>query len=69
MANEYGLDVNYFSGKIEIIQRDISRYKPDELARELARLSVAADEKVLTEPEFVRVINVSNIKGDFNKNT
>lgn len=52
MPNEYGLDHHYFTEKLEIIQRDISRYTPDELARELARLSRTADAKVLAEPEF-----------------
>ena len=57
MANEYGLDYRYFAKKLELIQRDISRYTPDELARELARLSKTADAKVLAESEFCSKIN------------
>jgi hypothetical protein len=52
MKNEYGLDVSYFESNLAQIQRDLSRYTPDELARALARLSVTADAKVLHETEF-----------------
>ena len=52
MANEHGLDVDYFKKKICLIYRDAHLYSPDEMARELARLSVTADEKVINEKEF-----------------
>ncbi len=52
MTNSYGLDVSYFEGKLNIVLRDIKNYTPDELARELARYSVAADKTVILEPEF-----------------
>lgn len=52
MTNEYGLDVDYFKKKLKLVVRDADRYTPDEMARELARLSVAADKKVLKEKEF-----------------
>lgn len=52
-TNEYGLDVAYFRKTINReLNRDISRFKPDEIARVLARLSVAADKSVIYEPEF-----------------
>ena len=54
--NEYGLDVNYFSEKLNFILRDASRYTPAEMARELARLSVTADEAVIQENEFSRYL-------------
>lgn len=50
--NRYGLDAAYFYGKLQIILRDIASYKPDEMARSLARLTLVADEKVLQESEF-----------------
>lgn len=50
--NEYGLDAEYFAEKLKLILRDISRYTPAEMARELARMSVTADESVLGEDEF-----------------
>jgi hypothetical protein len=53
MSNEYGLDYNYFQRKLELVVRDARNYTPDEMARELARLSKAADSNViLTESEF-----------------
>lgn len=52
MKNEYGLDVDYFQKKLKLIVRDADRYTPDEMARELARLSVTADKKVINEKEF-----------------
>lgn len=52
MKNEYGLDVSYFKSKLSLVVRDIQRYTPSELARELARLSVTADGKVVKESEF-----------------
>jgi len=50
--NEYGLDMGYMAGKLNLFIRDISRHQPDEAARVLARLAKVADEAVLAEPEF-----------------
>jgi len=50
--NEYGLDMGYMVGKLNVLIRDISRHQPDEAARVLARLAKVADEAVLSEPEF-----------------
>ena len=53
MSNEYGLDYKYFQGKLKLIVRDARNYTPDEMARELARMSKAADSSViLNEDEF-----------------
>lgn len=52
MKNEYGFNVHYFKGKLERVLQGIDRYTPDEFAREMARMSVTADEKVMREPEF-----------------
>ena len=53
MSNEYGLDYKYFQGKLKLIVRDARNYTPDEMARELARMSKAADSSViLNEEEF-----------------
>lgn len=52
-TNRYGLDVGYFRNAINReLNRSLSDYKPDELARVLARLSRTADPIVLSEPEF-----------------
>lgn len=51
--NRYGLDVGYFRKTIDReLNRGLTDYKPDELARVLARLSVTADNRVLFEEEF-----------------
>lgn len=51
--NRYGLDVSYFRNVINReLNRPLDNYKPDELARVLARLSRTADESVMFEPEF-----------------
>jgi len=42
MTNEYGLDINYFKGKLKLVLRDIDRYTPAELFRELSRLSLTS---------------------------
>jgi hypothetical protein len=52
MNNRYGLDASYFSSKMSRIIRDIGSYKPDEFARECARMSRTADESVMREQEF-----------------
>lgn len=52
--NRFGVDTAYFKKKLEMVIRDLDDYKPDELARELARYSTAADSTVVTEPEFNR---------------
>lgn len=51
--NQYGLDNDYFERKIAILHRDgLKNWMPDELARELARMSRTADKSVMQEPEF-----------------
>lgn len=50
--NEYGLDTQYFINKLSLIIRDAENYTPDEMARELARLSITADKAVILESEF-----------------
>lgn len=52
MKNRYGVDSSYFTSKLALVIRDIADYTPDELARELARLSATADSNVLAEDEF-----------------
>ena len=42
MTNEYGLDINYFKGKLKLVLRDIDRYTPAELFRELSQLSLTS---------------------------
>jgi len=51
-TNRYGVDVTYFQRWFERSLKDLSNYKPDELARELARMARTADKKVLSEKEF-----------------
>lgn len=51
-TNQYGLDADYFRRKLERVLRDVNSYRPDEMARELARMARTADEAVLREPEF-----------------
>lgn len=51
-TNRYGLDMSYMVCKLNILIRDIERYKPDEAARTLARLSLVADQNVFGESEF-----------------
>lgn len=52
-VNSYGLDNDYFERKIAILHRDgLRNWTPDELARELARMSRTADASVMHEPEF-----------------
>ncbi|MBL4781820.1 MAG: hypothetical protein JKX92_06215 [Porticoccaceae bacterium] len=54
-ANRYGVDVSYFRNTINReLNRDLSNFKPDELARVFARLSVTADSSVIFEDEFQR---------------
>ena len=55
MKNRYHLDVEYFKAKLKLVLRDINNYRPDELARELLRLSLTS-ENVLNEPEFQKEI-------------
>ena len=53
MNNIYGLDTDYAEKKLKLILRDLDNYTPDEFAREMARLSMWADEHVIKhEPEF-----------------
>jgi len=52
-SNRYGVDVGYFRKTINReLNRGLSDFKPDELARILARLSVTADSSVIFESEF-----------------
>ena len=52
-VNRYGVDVAYFRKTINReLNRPLTDFRPDELARMFARLSKAADESVLREPEF-----------------
>ena len=54
--NRYGLDVAYFRKTINReLNRPLSDFRPDELARVLARLSRTADPSVMHEPEFKEV--------------
>lgn len=51
--NRYGVDVAYFRKTINReLNRSLYDFKPDELARVFARLSVTADRSVIHEPEF-----------------
>lgn len=50
--NRHGVDTSYFRSWFDRSLKDLSNYKPDELARELARMSRTADSKVLLEDEF-----------------
>jgi hypothetical protein len=51
--NRYGVDVSYFRKTINReLNRPLSDFRPDELARVFARLSKTADPDVMSEPEF-----------------
>ena len=54
MKNEYGLDVDYFKRYFELMVRDVSMYRPDEMARSLSRMALVADSDVLKEDEFTK---------------
>lgn len=52
-TNRYGLDVSYFRNTIDReLNRSLTDFKPDELARVCARLAKTADSEVLKESEF-----------------
>jgi hypothetical protein len=53
MTNSHGLDVDYFSRKMERMLNGADRYTRSEWARECARMAKVADESVLLEAEFV----------------
>tara|TARA_S200002703_G_scaffold101771_1_gene88196 strand:+ start:445 stop:900 length:456 start_codon:yes stop_codon:yes gene_type:complete len=58
-SNRYGLDVAYFRKTINReLNRDLTNFKPSELARVLARLSVTADKSVISETEFSSEHNI-----------
>jgi len=59
VKNEYGLDVSYFESKLQLVLRDCSRYTPQEMARELHRLAMIADENTVCElvDDYVNVLN------------
>ncbi len=51
--NQYGVDIGYFRNTINReLNRSLSNFKPEELARVFARMALAADKEVLMEPEF-----------------
>lgn len=53
--NRHGLDHDYFERKIAILHRDgLANWTPEELARELARMSKTASAEVMHEPEFAK---------------
>jgi len=43
-TNKHGLDNHYFATKLHCVYRDLEKYTPKELARELVRLAYTADE-------------------------
>lgn len=51
--NEYGLDVSYFKSKLERVLQGIDRYTPDEMSRELGRMSETAGNAYLDECKTV----------------
>ena len=54
-TNRYGVDVSYFRNTINReLNRSLRDFRPDELARVLARLSNTADANVMHEDEFKR---------------
>jgi chromosome segregation ATPase len=61
--NQYGLDNDYFERKIAILHRDgLRNWRPDELARELARMSRTADKSVMLEPEFETQVELAALR-------
>ena len=44
MSNTYGLDVNYFKGKLKILLRDLDNYTPREFQQELKNMNDALAE-------------------------
>lgn len=64
MNSRYGLDASYFSNKMSRIIRDIGSYKPDEFARECARMSRTADESVMRESEFAPAVSAPGTGSD-----
>ena len=46
MRNQFGLDADYFKGKLRRTLDDIDHYTPGEMARTLVRLARTADEAV-----------------------
>jgi hypothetical protein len=41
-ANPYGLDSEYFRGKLELIMRDMNSFRPEEMRQALTNLAGAA---------------------------
>ncbi|MBE0470401.1 MAG: hypothetical protein IBX55_12960 [Methyloprofundus sp.] len=67
MKNQNGVEQSYFEENLSLIQRDLSNYKPDELARALIRLACVADSSVISEDEFSGLSgNSKRIKFDAN---
>lgn len=65
-VNEFGVDMSYFYALIERELSDLSRYKRDELARVLARMSYTADPSVMKEAEFNKPEWEPPLKGIYN---
>lgn len=65
-VNEFGVDMSYFNAIIERELSDLSRYKRDELARVLARMSHTADPSVMKEREFNKPERETPRKGIYN---
>lgn len=45
MLNQHGLDINYFTKKMQILIRDMANYTPDELNQELNNMKSALPQK------------------------
>jgi len=59
MRNSYGLDTDYFTKKLKLVLKGVDNCTPDEMARELARLSLTAD-NIAATVEFVRFNDACN---------
>ena len=58
--NRYGLDVSYFRNLINReLNRGLTDYKPDELARICLRMAMTADKMVINEREFTSRMNLA----------
>lgn len=54
-VNRFGVDTDYFNKELTSLLTRIDDCKPDELARTLARLSLAADSEVLFSAHFSKL--------------
>lgn len=65
MNNRYGLDDQYFRKWMKrVLASGLEHYTPQELARELARMSKAAAPEVMHEPEFTLDVGGRGVAGD-----